>query len=93
MPTLEMACQFIARIFDPSLPLTIFYYDLQTLALTILSVALLVMKDVRDEFFPKRLPLMNSRHVVVRWSTYVLLMLIILLMGAFGGEQFIYANF
>ena len=93
MPTLEMACQFIARIFDPSLPLTIFFDDLQTLALTTLSLALLVMKDVRDEFFPKRLPLMNSRHLMVRWSTYVLLMLIILLMGAFGGEQFIYANF
>ena len=93
MPTLKMACLYIARIFDPSQPLNIFYDDLQTLALTLLSLTLLVIKDVRDEFFPDRLPLMNSRHIAVRWATYVLLMLTILLMGAFGGEQFIYANF
>jgi D-alanyl-lipoteichoic acid acyltransferase DltB (MBOAT superfamily) len=93
MPTLESACRFIAHIFDFSSPLTLFYDDPQTLALTTLAVVLLVVKDIRDEFFPNHLPLMNSRHLLVRWGTYVFLIFTILLMGAFGAEQFIYANF
>lgn len=93
MPTIGEACSFITRIFDFSQPLSLFYDDLQTIALTFTSVAILIAKDVRDEFFPTRLPLMNNKYVIVRWGTYVVLVLTILLMGVFGADQFIYANF
>ena len=93
MPTIGEACGIITRIFDFSQPFTLFYDDLQTLALTFTSVAILFAKDIRDEFFPSRIPLMNSKLLLVRWTTYVVLTLTILLMGVFGADQFIYANF
>ena len=93
MPTIGEACGIITRIFDFSQPFTLFYDDLQTLALTFTSVAILFAKDIRDEFFPSRIPLMNSKLLLVRWTTYVVLALTILLMGVFGADQFIYANF
>lgn len=93
MPTISDATGVIMRIFDFSQPLTLFYDDIDTLLLTIISVIVLIIKDWRDEFFPNRIPLMNSRHLVVRWATYISLAIMILLMGVFGAEQFIYANF
>ena len=93
MPTIEDACGLIARIFTANSSLSIFYDDPQTLMLTVASVLLLILKDVRDEFYSDKMPLMNSRHLVVRWATYVMLTIVILLMGVFGADQFIYANF
>ncbi|MBR6181753.1 MAG: MBOAT family protein [Prevotella sp.] len=93
MPTIEDACGLIARIFTANSSLSVFYDDPQTLMLTVASVILLLLKDVRDEFYSDKMPLMNSRHLVVRWATYVILAIVILLMGVFGTDQFIYANF
>ena len=93
MPNIGDACLFITRIFDFSQPFTLFYDNPQTIALTFLSIVILLSKDIRDEFFPTRLQLMNNKNVVVRWGTYVVLVLTILLMGVFGADQFIYANF
>ncbi|MBP5388631.1 MAG: MBOAT family protein [Prevotella sp.] len=93
MPTIGEACGIITRIFDFSQPFTLFYDDLQTLALTFISITILFAKDIRDEFFPSRIPLMNNKLLFVRWATYVVLTLTILLMGVFGADQFIYANF
>ena len=93
MPTIEDACGLIARIFTANSSFSVFYDDPQTLMLTVASVILLLLKDVRDEFYSDKMPLMNSRHLVVRWATYVILAIVILLMGVFGTDQFIYANF
>ncbi|MBR5083894.1 MAG: MBOAT family protein [Prevotella sp.] len=93
MPTLADACGVIARIFNFSLSPKVFYGDLQTPMFILIGILLLLLKDIRDEFFPHRMPLMTSRHTVVRWFTYVTLILAILLMGVFSNDQFIYANF
>lgn len=93
MPTLTDACGVIARIFDTTLPMTVYMAPLPTPPFIALGVVLLFMKDLRDEFFPYSLRLMDSNIRLVRWSTYVFLLIAILLFGVFSSDQFIYANF
>ena len=93
MPTLTDACRVIARIFDTTLPMTVYMAPLPTPPFIALGVVLLFMKDLRDEFVPDSLRLMDSNIRLVRWSTYVFLLIAILLFGVFSSDQFIYANF
>ena len=93
MPSLSPACGVIGRIFDPSQPMTVFIAPLPTLPFIVIMVLLLLAKDIRDEFFPNRLPLMSSPSLVVRWATYIFLIITILTSGVLGSDQFIYAYF
>ena len=83
----------IARIFDPTLPTSIYMAALPTPLFIVIGVVLLFLKDLRDEFFPNRLLLMNNKNVYIRWATYVILLATIISSGVFSSDQFIYANF
>ena len=92
-PTLGDACGILSRIFDFNLYNKIYLSDAPNSILTAMSVVILLLKDLRDEFFPDRIPLMNNKRTIVRWCTYIMLIFTILLTGAFNADQFIYANF
>lgn len=93
MPTLGDAVGMIGRIFDLSLPKTLYVSGFTDLAFVLFGVIMLVLKDATDEFFPSRFKVMDNRHAAVRWCGYLLIMVAILLTGVFGADQFIYANF
>ena len=95
MPTLSDAVRVIVRIFDTSLPLTIFIgNDGKTgLVLYVIGIGMLFIKDFMDEYYPNRLLLFDSQKRLVRWCSYIIVMTIILLAGVFGADQFIYVNF
>ena len=93
MPTLSDAVRMIGRIFDLTLPRTLYVSGLTDLAFVLFGVTLLFLKDITDEFFPQRLQMLENRNIVVRWCTYLFVIVSILLMGVFGADQFIYANF
>lgn len=93
MPTLSEACQLIARIFDPSLPMTVYLPPMPLPLFIVFGPLLLLIKDIRDEFYPNKFLLMNLRCRMVRWFSYVLFILTILMTGVFSADQFIYANF
>ncbi len=93
MPTLTDACGVIARIFNFSLPFSIYIPSLPTAPLILIGVSLLLLKDLRDEFFPHKFLLMNSKSIAIRFCTYISIIVMILLMGVLGSDQFIYANF
>ena len=57
----------------------------------LLTLPILVFKDMRDEFFPNHFIFLN--HRIVRWSAYVSLFCMILLFGVLDGSQFIYVSF
>ena len=57
------------------------------------GVSLLLFHDCRDEYFPKKFKLLENKHKIVRWATYLALLTIIMLNGVLGSDQFIYANF
>lgn len=93
MPTLGDACGVIARIFDLSRSHAVFMPTSTDMALMALGVGLLFAKDFLDEFFPSRCRLMENRYALVRWSTAVVTLVLIMLCGVFGADQFIYAKF
>lgn len=93
MPTLGDAVGMIGRIFDLTLPNTLYVSGFTDLAFVLFGVSLLILKDVTDEFFPSRFKVMYNHHAAVRWCGYLLIMVATLLTGVFGADQFIYANF
>lgn len=92
MPTLGDAVGMIGRIFDFTLPMKFFSDSMTTLFFMFFGIAILVIKDVMDEFFPVYVKRLGGNSVL-RWGAYVFIMSSILLAGVFGADQFIYANF
>lgn len=91
MPNIGDAFGMIARMFTnigvPSLS------DMGPSGMIIVAIGLflLVLKELREEFFPSRISFLNHRIVI--WSTYVGLFCMILLFGVLDGGQFIYVSF
>lgn len=92
MPTLSDACGVIGRIFDFSLPRTFFSDSMTTIFFMVLGIAILLFKEVMDEFYPA-MKARLIRPVWLRWGGYFLILSLILLAGVLGSDQFIYANF
>lgn len=58
-----------------------------------LGLLLLVIKEIREEFFPKRLKFFSSQNPWSYSLSHALIILIILSFGVFNGGQFIYFQF
>ena len=56
-----------------------------------LGLFILLFKELREEFFPKRCSFLEWRGI--RWGAYVALFCMILLFGVLDGGQFIYVSF
>lgn len=93
MPTLADACGVFARIFDMGLPKTVYMHGFTSTFFICFGVIILIVKDITDEFFPTRFHLFNSKYAIVRWTSYLFIMISIIMAGVFGADQFIYANF
>ena len=93
MPSLGDACRVIGRIFDPSLPMSLFLSTKTDLLLMVMGVGMLFLKDFLDEYRPGRYRLLDNPRPIVRWLSALTVMVLILLTGVFGADQFIYANF
>lgn len=91
MPNIGDASGIISRMFTSTGVPDLSDLGGSVLIILIISLIILAAKDIRDEFFPARIRLMNSR--VVRWSAYVLLFCMILTFGVLDGGQFIYVSF
>lgn len=93
MPTMGDAFGVIGHIFDFTQPMTVEINSKPILAFIVMGTSILFIKDWFDEFAPSRLQLFNNKRSVVRWTAYVVVMVMILLSGVFDAGQFIYANF
>lgn len=90
-PTFEGAFEQIGIIFtnhDLS-----FNFTTPPLFYIAIGLSVLFVRDIAVEFNIKSLDFMNHRYTFVRWSYYVILLLLILLIGVFDSSQFIYVNF
>lgn len=92
MPSIGDACHVISRIFDYSLPVGLFLPHKTTTLLIIFGICMLLIKDIYEENHD-RLFLFDDRRMIVRWCSYVLIMITIIMVGVLGSDQFIYANF
>ena len=93
MPSVGDACGIINRIFDFNLPLSLNIKSMSTMALIVIGVIMLIIKDLTEEFTPRKFNLFNSKFLIIRWASYCIILSMILLFGVFGADQFIYANF
>ena len=59
----------------------------------VLSLVIVIIKDLMDEFLPKGRTLFYNKSVIIRWTSYVSIVILILLCGVFDASQFIYVNF
>lgn len=91
-PDIFFACGYIVRIFtDHSLSL---YSDFGvTPILFYASIAVVLIKDIIEEFYEGKMSLLNSKYLFVRWATYISLLVAILLCGVLDSGSFIYVNF
>ena len=93
MPTLTDACGVIAQIFDPTLPMIVEIKSRHIFLFIVAGTTILFIKDFLDEYLPSRLKMIDNKNCVIRWLTYLAIMVMILLAGVFDAGQFIYANF
>lgn len=69
------------------------YVHQTTIFFFLIGFVVLFLKDFKDEYFPEKHYLLNSRYVIVRYCSVVCLVLSIILFGVLGGGQFIYFQF
>lgn len=63
------------------------------IALIFIGIAIVFFKELFEEFYPGRIKLFDNKRIVVRWITYILVIVYILLFGVFDSTQFIYVSF
>lgn len=93
VPTLSDSLGILSRIFDSSLPATLFLPTNTDILLGLTGIAMIFIKDFFDEFLPDRLKLFDNKSAFIRRSCYVVVFAMIMLSGVFAADQFIYVKF
>jgi len=69
------------------------YLDFTTLFFALLGLAVVLGKDINEEFFNNRYGLLSSNYYWVRCSGYLLMLFCIILFGVYSDGSFIYFQF
>lgn len=91
MPNIRGAFALIARMFTEVGMPTLSDWGIPAVFMSFFGLALLIFKELRDEFFRGKFSLLDTK--VVRWIIYVTLFCIILNFGLLDGGSFIYVSF
>lgn len=91
MPNISDAFGVMGRIFTNIGKPDLSDLSGSVMVVLLVSIVMLIFKDLRDEFFSSRLKFLNT--IIVRWGIYVALFCLILMFGVLDGGQFIYGRF
>ena len=91
MPNINDALTMIGCMFTNIGTPDLSSMDIFVKLIILVSLPILLFKDLRDEFFSKKLEFFNK--VFVRWSVYIILFVMIVAIGVLDSGQFIYVNF
>lgn len=69
------------------------YVHQSTLFFFFIGFTFLLMKDLKDEYFPEKHYFVYSKYLYMRWLPVILLIAMIVLFGVLDGGQFIYFQF
>ena len=69
-----------------------FFVNAQSIVLGLFAASIVFVKECFEES-GSSFTLFNNRHTVVRWLSYTIIVILILLLGVFDSTQFIYVNF
>lgn len=89
MNTISSAISFIKHILSLDLGVRVAYPDFKVL----FGIILLFSKDICDEFFPSKIQFFNNKFTIIRWCSYLLIIVFIMMNGVLESGQFIYAKF
>lgn len=91
MPNISDAFAVIGRMFtDFGIP-EVTSMGLEVLLMLSISLVILFVKDLKDEFLSKKMLFLNVK--IVRWLIYIVLFCMVINFGVLDGGQFIYVNF
>lgn len=71
----------------------LFIPEQSTLAYGLSMLLILFLKDFRDEFFPNKFALFESKNIAIRFITYAFILFLIIGFGVLDSGQFIYFQF
>jgi len=71
----------------------LFVENPSSLAYSFFAIVFLLIAESKREYFHGKFSLFNNSHRLVRYLSYAILVLLILLIGVFDGGQFIYFQF
>ena len=91
MPDITSAGIVVGKIFTNVGTPDLSGLDIFSKLILFIGMAILVFKDVKDEFLPNKLTFL--RKGFFRWSIYIVLFAMILSLGVLDSGQFIYVNF
>ncbi len=91
LPTLNDACQYIKRIACLSSGPSYHFNNTQILFIGTSLIILFLTEYVEERGY--KFSLLNNSHRVVRWTSMLILVFLILLCGVLDSSQFIYVNF
>lgn len=84
------ANEIVKKIFTERGPL---FIDATTMGYGLLMVIILFLKDLRDEYFPGRFRLFESRYSFVQVIAIAVVLFLVVSCGVLDGSQFIYFQF
>jgi D-alanyl-lipoteichoic acid acyltransferase DltB (MBOAT superfamily) len=90
MPDFDSSIEFLLRIFtnhDSGL-----FIDFTTLTIGGAALLVVVIKEICEEIKPS-FSLFSNKNTVIRWMSYIIVTVLLLLLGVFDASQFIYINF
>jgi D-alanyl-lipoteichoic acid acyltransferase DltB (MBOAT superfamily) len=88
--TLEDSWMVYRKIFAP---LGSPYLDLTTLAYSAAGIFILLLVDFKNEFYAGKVTFFNNSSIWIRYVSYLSIIFIILILGVFDGNSFIYFQF
>jgi D-alanyl-lipoteichoic acid acyltransferase DltB (MBOAT superfamily) len=74
-------------------PVGSLYIDMTNLLYAFLGLAILLISDFRDEFFPGKLLAFENKFIAVRYASYLTITFLVLYFGVVNGAKFIYFQF
>jgi alginate O-acetyltransferase complex protein AlgI len=69
------------------------YLDLLNLAYSFIGIAIILMKDYKDEYHLGKIRLLSNKSVWIRYVSYLIIIFMIILMGVSEGSGFVYFQF
>lgn len=92
LPNLHDAFNVIIKIFTEHSS-NLFLPAKTNLLFMLMALIVVIIKEITEEFFPHKIRLFNNKNRIIRWSSYLIVTIIILLCGVFDSGQFIYVSF
>lgn len=89
MPTIGDAMEVIGRMISSFFKGTVYNPKKTELLFYIIAISIMLLKETREEFFPSRF----FKNKWVRFTSYVILFVMIIMMGVLDSGQFIYVSF